>query len=76
MVNNLFRILSSYFLTFKIMSSANVQQPEFLICFEAWAKWAQQWLVCVPLGIHLEPINKEIMLLVITAPKRELCSAK
>ena len=38
--------------------------PEFLICFEAWAKLAQKWLVCVPLGIHLEPINKELMLLV------------
>ena len=30
---------------------------EFLISFEAWAKLAQQWLVCAPLGIHLEPIN-------------------
>ena len=30
----------------------------FLIRFEAWAKLAQQWLVCAPLGIHLEPINK------------------
>ena len=38
--------------------------PEFLICFEAQAKLAQQWLVCVPLGIHLEPINKALMLLV------------
>ena len=37
---------------------------EFLICFEAWAKLAQQWLVCAPLEIHLEPINKELMLLV------------
>ena len=35
-----------------------------LIHFEAWAKLAQQWLVCAPLGIHLEPINKELMLLV------------
>ena len=31
---------------------------EFLISFEAWAKLAQQWLVCAPLGIHLEPINR------------------
>ena len=31
---------------------------EFLITFEAWAKLAQQWLVCAPLGIHFEPINK------------------
>ena len=37
---------------------------EFLISFEAWAKLAQQWLVCVPLVIHFEPINKELMLLV------------
>ena len=29
--------------------------PEFLICFEAWAKLAQQQLVCAPLGIHQEP---------------------
>ena len=41
-----------------------IPSPEFLICFEAWAKLAQQWLVCAPLGIHLEPINKELMLLV------------
>ena len=54
---------------------------EFLICFEAWATLAQKWLVCAPLRIHLQPINKEVMLLVtqLTAPsgpKRELCSAK
>ena len=35
---------------------------EFLVLFEAWAKLAQQWLVCAPLGI--QPINKELMLLV------------
>ena len=29
---------------------------QFLICFEAWGKLAQNWLVCVPLEIHLEPI--------------------
>ena len=40
------------------------QQAEFLIHFEAWAKLAQQLLVCVSLGIHLEPINKDLMLLV------------
>ena len=34
---------------------------EVLICFEAWAKLAQQWLVCAPLGIHLEAINKDLM---------------
>ena len=28
--------------------------PEFMITFEAWAKLAQKWLVCVPLRIHLE----------------------
>ena len=37
---------------------------EFLILFEAWAKLAQQWLVHAPLEIHLEPINKDLMLLV------------
>ena len=30
---------------------------EFLISFEAWAKLAQQWLMCAALRIHLEPIN-------------------
>ena len=34
------------------------------VSFEAWAKLAQQWLVYAPLEIHLEPINKELMLLV------------
>ena len=34
----------------------------FLIHFEAWAKLAQQWLVCAPLELHLEPINEESML--------------
>ena len=24
--------------------------------FDAWAKLAQQWLVCAPLEIHFEPI--------------------
>ena len=37
---------------------------QFLIRFDAWAKLAQQWLLCAPLGIHLEPIKKELMLLV------------
>ena len=37
---------------------------EFVILFEAWTKLAQQWLVRAPLGIHLEPINKDLMLLV------------
>ena len=37
----------------------------FLIRFEAQAKLAQQWFVFAPLGIHLEPINKDLMLLVI-----------
>ena len=36
---------------------------EFLISFEAWAKLTQKRLVCVPLGIHIEPINKKVMLL-------------
>ena len=38
---------------------------EFLICFETWVKLAQQWLACVPLGINIEPINKQLMLLVL-----------
>ena len=42
----------------------NTYIPEFLINFEAWTKLAQKWLVCAPLGMHLEPINKELMLLV------------
>ena len=37
---------------------------EVLIYFEAWTKLAQKWLVCASLGIHLEPINKQLMLLV------------
>ena len=41
-----------------------VNRTEFLINFESWAKLAQQWLVCEPLGIHLEPINQQLMLLV------------
>ena len=32
--------------------------------FEAWTKLAQKWLVCAPLGIHFDTINKELMLLV------------
>ena len=52
-----------------------------LICFEAWAKLAQQWLVCAPLGIHLEPtvnaVSDNIIIInCATGPKRELCSAK
>ena len=40
---------------------SSIYIPEFLICFEAWGKLAQQWLVCAPLGRHLEPINKELV---------------
>ena len=55
---------------------------ECLIRFEAWAKLAQQWLVCAPLGIHLEPINKSVnvasnnitIINCAAVPKRELCS--
>ena len=40
-------------------------EPNYeVIGFEAWAKLAPKWLVCAPLRIHLEPINKELMLLV------------
>ena len=57
---------------------------EFLICFEAWAKLAQQWLMCGPPVRHFELINKELMLLVIimsaltapSGPKSEMCSTK
>ena len=53
----------------------------YIRVFETWVKLAQKWLVCAPLGIHLEPIK---MLLVTnttiincaTGPKRELWSAK
>ena len=45
-------------------SPAIIHVSEVLIYFEAWAKLAQQWLVCAPSGIHLEPINKDLMLLV------------
>ena len=48
------------------MSSCECE-PDFLIRFEAMAtlaQAAQQWLVCAPLGIHFEPVNKELMLLV------------
>ena len=41
------------------------RMSDFLISFEAWAKLSQKWLVCAPFGINLEPINKELMLLVI-----------
>ena len=51
---------------------------KFLIHFEAWAKLAQQWLVCAPLGIYFKPINKELMLLVtmvghMNLSKTQLC---
>ena len=42
---------------------------ENMICFEAWAKLAQQRLVCVLLGMHLEPINKQLLTI---CPKRKL----
>ena len=44
----------------RIKEVVSIMDTEFLICFEAWAK-----IVCVPLGIHLEAINKQLMLLVI-----------
>ena len=44
--------------------SIHVYVSEVLISFEAWAKLAQKQIVCLPLGIHLEPINKKVMLLV------------
>ena len=53
---------------------------EFLISFEAWAKLAQQWLVCAPLGIHLESINRvntvsdNIIIASCTLAQRENCA--
>ena len=53
----------------------------FFIHFEAWAKLAQQWLLCAPLGRHLEQLVNAIIDNIIkinctTGPKRELCSTK
>ena len=47
-----------------ILAHTCIFTSEFLILFEAWVKLAQQVNVCVPLGIHLEPIDKDLMLLV------------
>ena len=44
-------------------SGEYVCESEFLICLKARAK-LEQWLVCAPLGIHLELIIKALMLLV------------
>ena len=41
--------------------SSYYYSAEVLICFEAWAKLAQQMLVYVPLGVRLEPINKQLI---------------
>ena len=46
--------------TLGCMVCSLVHSSEFLMHFEAWAKLAQQCLVCAPLGIHLKPINKEL----------------
>ena len=34
--------------------TCSYRKADFLISFD---KLTQKWLVCVPLGIHLEPIN-------------------
>ena len=39
---------------YNVHDIVHVCTSEFLISFEAWAKLAQKWLVCVPLGIHLK----------------------
>ena len=49
--------LCQYILQYVHLHTTCTCISEFLICFEAWAKLAQRWLVCAPLGIHLEPIN-------------------
>ena len=53
-----------HFLTLYHQDVRSDCETVFLITFQVWAKLAQQWLVCAPLGIHFEPINKELMLLV------------
>ena len=50
------RVVQSQFHIYKLYRPVRV-----LMSFEAWAKLAQKWLVCVPLRIHLEPM---LMLLV------------
>ena len=40
------------------MTNLHVHVPEFLISFEAWAKFAQKWLVCAPLRMHLGQLTK------------------
>ena len=41
-----------------------INQSNFLIHFEAWARLAQQWWVCASLEIYLESINEKLMLAV------------
>ena len=43
-----------------------------MISFEAWQIGSKLW-VCVPLRIYLEPVNEELMLLVLVA-QRENCA--
>ena len=55
-------------------------QAEFLILFEAWARFDSTMVSGVSLRIHLEPINAVsdniIIINCATGAKRELCSAK
>ena len=48
-----------------VSTRVNLYKILQLYSFEARVKLAQQCLVCAPLIIYLEPINKDLMLLVI-----------
>ena len=62
--NTLYRSLKTYGVTFHVKVSQNSDYIYTLYMysrvFEAWVKSAQQWIVCAPLRIHLEPISKEL----------------
>ena len=55
---------ANMFIYLVIIGSVQISLDHNPYVLKQWAKLAQQWLVCVPLRIHLEPINKELMLLV------------
>ena len=57
-------IIKIPFFCLSILFIISYSSTEFLIRFEDRGELAQLWLVCEPLRIHLEPINKELMLLV------------
>ena len=57
-------IIKIPFFCLSILFIISYSSTEFLIRFEDRGELARLWLVCEPLRIHLEPINKELMLLV------------